>query len=121
MTLKELQTLSNEELDKKLATLLNWKPVRGSWVSNYGPGGDNGEYEWSVQPFYSTQLETMHCELLKLNKAQQAAYYRATYHVLGGKDLPLVEYNWKYHNATARQRAEALVMALEKVDIVNKV
>lgn len=112
MNLKQAQAMSDDKLRKKIAKLCGWvfsgyPAIDGNkWAKS--PEGEVVLYNYMV-PNYPQDLNAMYEAEKQLSSEQAGRYQMLLSNILG----PTV---WNLMRATARQRAEAFVMAMEDND-----
>ena len=118
MNLKQVQALSNEELRIKVAGLCGYV----SWCDEYGSGQWEKDDKAQDPPNYPVDLNAMYeAETVMIPKQ-----YKEWNEILERITIPFItcmtiEHQlFKQRTATARQRAEAFVLTMEKDDEADK-
>lgn len=105
-------TRTDEELNRLIAEWMGWKNI-SDWsdpfANRFGLYGFSPYYqEYEPVPLFCANLDVIHEAWEKLDKYQKARTSYYTSLILN--DAP----HWDCENATARQRAEALVKVIEE-------
>jgi hypothetical protein len=118
MTIEQVKALSGEELRVKVAELCGWKKVEEEsaiWNNVWTLNGKKPQGLCNTAPpLYHCDLSAMHEAERNIGLGQLTAYMRLLGENAPMKDMDVARDDWASCHATARQRAEAFVLTMEK-------